>query len=205
MDSVVFDMGGVVLDWDPAAILAGYYPDPAVRAQIRTAVFEHPDWQALDRGILDDAALIDRLAVRTGRPAAEFAGLLAASRDSLTPKAATLALIERLHARGVPLYVLSNMGGDTYAHLRERHDWWRLFRGVVISGLIRKLKPDRDIFEHLLAEHGLEAAHTIFIDDMRPNVEAAAALGIRTIWFRDAAQCERELEALLGAGGGASG
>ena len=204
MDSVVFDMGGVVLDWDPGAILAGYYPDPALRAQLKVAAFDHADWRALDRGTLDEKALVLRLAERTGRPVPELAGLLVASRESLTPKPATLDLIERLHTRGVPLYVLSNMSGDTYEHLRQQHVWWRLFRGVVISGLIRMAKPDREIFEHLLKEHGLVARHTIFIDDNRPNLEAAAELGIRTIWFRDAAQCEQELHALLDAGDGPS-
>jgi putative hydrolase of the HAD superfamily len=61
------------------------------------------------------------------------------------------------------------------------------------------MKPEREIFDYLLGQYGLSAAHTVFIDDHLPNIEAARALGLHTVLFRDARQCEIELEHLLAA------
>ena len=197
MKNVIFDLGGVLIEWNPERILAGYYTDPRTRSLMRTAAFLHPDWLQMDRGTLSEADLVLRLAARTGRPAAELAGLMDAVRQSLHVKPDTLALLERLSARGVPLYCLSNMSCDIYAHLRERHSFWGAFRGIVISADIRMMKPEREIFEFLLRRYGLAAEETVLVDDHAPNVEAARALGIHPVWFKSAGQCEQELELLL--------
>lgn len=195
--NVVFDMGGVVLDWNPDAILEALYPSAAQRALLKAALFEHADWLELDRGTLTETEALARVTQRLGRSAPKLDGLFEAVRASLIPKPGTLALIERLARRQVPLYVLSNMPVDTYAYLRERHDYWRAFRGIVISAEVRMMKPDRDIFEHLLERYALKAGETVFIDDLPRNVEGARAVGFETVLFRDAEQCERELAALL--------
>ena len=195
--NVIFDLGGVVIEWNPDRILAGYYADPAVRTIMKSALFLHPDWLQLDRGTLNEADLLVRAAGRTGRPAAELSGLFAAVRESLHTKSETVALLEKLSARGVPLYCLSNMSSDIFAYLRERHSFWGAFHGIVISGDIQMVKPEREIFEFLLRRYDLAAAQTVFVDDSRPNIEAAGELGIHPVWFKDAQQCELELERLL--------
>jgi len=195
--NVIFDLGGVVIEWNPDRILAGYYADPELRAFMKTELFLHPDWVQLDRGTLNEADLLVRAAVRTGRSTAELGGLLDVVRSSLHTKTETVALLERLSARGVPLYCLSNMSSDFFAYLRERHSFWGVFRGIVISGDIQMIKPEREIFEFLLQRYGLVAAQTVFIDDNAPNIEAARQLGIHPIWFKDTQQCELELEKLL--------
>jgi putative hydrolase of the HAD superfamily len=197
--NVIFDLGGVVLDWNPVAILQGFYTDEATRAFIKASLFEHSDWLLMDRGVYSESDVIARLQQRTGRAADELARLLEAVRQSLQPKPDTLALLDRLAQRQVPLYCLSNMPATTFDYVRQRHGFWRVFRGIVISGEINMLKPDREIFEHLLTRYSLNASETIFIDDHEPNIRAAEALGIHTIWFREAAQCEIELAPLLAA------
>jgi putative hydrolase of the HAD superfamily len=81
-------------------------------------------------------------------------------------------------------------------HLEREHDFWKLFSGALISCRLKLCKPEPAIYEHALRAYGLEARDTVFIDDVDVNVAAAAQLGIRTVLFRDAAQCERELRAL---------
>lgn len=195
--SVIFDLGGVLIEWNPDRILASYYADPQMRALMKTQMFLHPDWLELDRGTLNEAELLARLAERTGRPDAELSGLLRAVRESLHTKPDTVALLEKLHDRGVPLYCLSNISRDIFEYLRERHSFWGAFRGIVISGELKMMKPEPEIFEFLLQRFGLPAAQSVFIDDNPPNIEAARALGIHTVWFRSAAQCELELEEIL--------
>jgi putative hydrolase of the HAD superfamily len=195
--NVIFDLGGVVIDWNPDRVLERYYADPESRAFMKMAMFLHPDWLHMDRGTLSETDLLLRLGERTGRPAAELDGLFNAVRESLHAKPDTVALLERLHGRNVPLYCLSNISSGIFRHLRERHSFWGVFRGIVISGDIRMLKPEPEIFEFLLQRHGLNAAESVFIDDSAPNIESARALGLSTVWFKSARQCERELEHLL--------
>jgi putative hydrolase of the HAD superfamily len=195
--NVIFDLGGVVIEWNPDRILNTYYADPGVRALMKQQMFQHPDWLELDRGTMHETELLERLGVRTGRPAAELAGLFQAVRESLHTKPETVALLEKLHARGVPLYCLSNISSDIFAYLRERHAFWHVFRGIVISGDLKMMKPEPEIFHHLLQHHGLAAQETAFVDDNAPNIAAARGLGIQTVWFKNAAQCQSELEVLL--------
>jgi len=197
--NVIFDIGGVVLEWNPDEILKSYYADPDARAVMKSALFQHPEWILLDRGMLSESEALVRLEQRTGRPEQELAGLFEAIRGSLRPKLDTIALLEGLARRGVPLYCLSNMPASTFAHLRERHGFWASFQGIVISGEVKMAKPEREIFEYLLGRYGLAAAETVLIDDHPPNIEAARAVGLHTIRFRDARQCETELERLLEA------
>jgi putative hydrolase of the HAD superfamily len=197
--NVIFDLGGVVLDWNPDAILQGYYTDPSARAAMKSALFKHPDWLQLDRGTLSESEVLERLQQRTGRPEQELHGLFEAIRSSLKPKAETVVLLQRLAQRQVPLYCLSNMAASTFAYLREQHAFWDAFRGIVISGEIKMAKPECEIFEYLLRRYALSASETVFVDDHAPNIQAAQKLGLHTVWFRDAAQCALELERLLAA------
>jgi putative hydrolase of the HAD superfamily len=200
LPNIIFDLGGVVLEWNPASILEGYYADPHSRAAMNAALFQHPDWLQMDRGTLTEIEALANLERRTGRPNAELAGLFGAIRLSLKPKADTVALIERLAQRQIPLYCLSNMPAGTFEYLRDKHSFWTAFRGIVISGEIKMMKPEREIFEYLLRRFELSASETIFVDDLLPNIEAAQAVGLRTVLFRDARQCGAELEHWLGAG-----
>jgi putative hydrolase of the HAD superfamily len=198
--NVIFDLGGVVLEWNVDSILEGFYADPDARLTMKRALFHHPDWQELDRGTLTEPEALANLEQRTGRPRAELSRLFEVTRHSLRPKADTVALLEHLAQRRVPVYCLSNMPAATFAFLRERHAFWPAFRGIVISGEIKMMKPEREIFEYLLRRFDLHANDTKFVDDHLPNVLAAQTLGLHTVLFRDARQCEAELNHFLAGG-----
>jgi putative hydrolase of the HAD superfamily len=197
MRSVIFDVGGVLLDWNPGRILEGYYPDHAERAAMKQAIFHHADWLEYDRGALSESAVLKRVGARAGRAVPELARLFEDIRASLQPKADTLALLATLEARRVPLYCLSNMPAESFAYLGKRFDFWRRFDGIVISGEVKMVKPQAEIFEYLLERYGLAAADTVFVDDYLVNIDAAKALGFHTVLFRNADQCEAEMRELL--------
>ena len=191
--NVVFDLGGVVFRWDPDRLLRRVFSDPRNRERARYGILGHDDWVALDRGTLGHAAAIERGVARTGLSPEAIGRLFGAVPESLTPIRGTLQLIRAVKQAGNRLYVLSNMQLPAISHLEQTHDIWGLFDGVVISSRIRMVKPDREIYEHLLSEYRLQAADTVFIDDMAENRRAAAKLGIRTIAFVDAQQCREDL------------
>jgi putative hydrolase of the HAD superfamily len=192
--NVIFDFGGVLVRWQPEVIIAGFYPDEALRERVRDAVFRHPDWIALDRGTLSESAAIERFAGRMQRPAAEMRALMQHIKDSLTPMPEPIALLEELVQRGVAVYGLSNMAASVFAHLKSRHEHWDRFRGIVISAEVGLVKPEPAIFHHIAERYALVPAETVFIDDHLLNIESARRLGFRTIHFANAAQCRRELD-----------
>jgi putative hydrolase of the HAD superfamily len=196
--NVIFDLGGVVLDWNPAAIVALFEPLPERQAALRHALFGHADWRLFDRGTLTEPELIQRLQTRLGSTRAEVEAILEAIRNSLVEKPETLELIRTLQRRGTPLYCLSNMPATIYTHLRQRHRFWDVFNGIVISGEVQMMKPEPEVFIHLLATFGLRAEESVFIDDLPANIESARQVGLHAICFKDAAQCRRELDQILG-------
>ena len=197
MKNVIFDVGGVLLDWNPGRILEAYYPDPSERAAMKALIFHHADWLELDRGVLSESILLERIGARARRPVPELANLFEVIRDSLLPKRDSVALLAELAARGVPLYCLSNMPAGMFAHLRERFGFWTHFDGVVVSGMVRLVKPEAAIFEYLLDRYGLAAEDSVFIDDLPANVEAARALGLHGVVFQSAEQVEVALRGLI--------
>jgi putative hydrolase of the HAD superfamily len=160
-------------------------------------VFKHPDWLDMDRGVLAEDKAIGRFSERTGLSMAEVSALMQAVKDSLQPIPETVELLKELAAQNVPLYCLSNMPATTSNYLRARYSFWRLFRGIVISGEIKLLKPDPAIFEHVVARFSLELRNTVFVDDHLPNVESAGRLGFKTLLFSDPAQCRSGLQEFL--------
>jgi len=194
--NLILDLGGVVVRWDPAAIIAGVFEDEELRARVRKGVFEHGDWLELDRGTLGREDAIRRAAQRTSIDPAELTRLLVAVPPSLVPIPQTVELLYRLKARGYPLYCLSNMHIASIEHLEREQKFFEVFTGKVISCRLNLCKPEAAIYRHALETYGLRAEDTVFIDDVEVNIEAAANVGLRTIQFRDAAQCERELRAL---------
>jgi len=192
----VFDLGGVVVRWDPDAIIASVFSDLHVQRKAKTALFEHADWLELDRGTLGRDEAIARAARRSGISVPDVKRLMHAVPPSLSVFPETVDLLRRLKTKGYPLYCLSNMHFASIEHLEQNEKFWDVFQGRVISCRLNLCKPEPAIYEHLLRAFGLQARDTIFVDDVQKNLDAAAKLGIRTLKFENAAQCERELRAL---------
>jgi putative hydrolase of the HAD superfamily len=195
--SVIFDLGGVVLRWNPDEIARKFCLDEAKRSLIKREVFKHPDWLEMDRGVLQEHEAIHRFHRRTGLSLAEVSALMQAVKDSLLPIPETVELLEELADQEVPLYCLSNMSATTANYLRARYSFWRVFRGVVISGEIQLIKPDPAIFEHIVERFRLTPGNTVFIDDHRPNIDSAGGLGFKPLLFNDPFQCRNTLEKLF--------
>jgi putative hydrolase of the HAD superfamily len=194
--NLVFDLGGVVVWWQPDVLIARVFPDPATQAIVRERLYEHPDWVALDRGTLPRGEAAARAAGRTGLPVAEIGRFLAAVPPALVPMPESVDLMYRLKAHGHRLYCLSNMHVAAIEHLERTCGFWEVFTGKVISCRIHLCKPEPAIYAHLLEAHRLTPAETVFIDDMQVNVDAAVRLGIHPLRFESVAQCEAALRAL---------
>lgn len=191
--NIVFDLGGVVFNWRPKEIIQHVFEDSETRGLVKAEIFEHADWIELDRGTLTLDQAIVQGAERTGLPNADIERLLNAVPGSLTPINGTIDLICSIADTENRLFILSNMHIASFAHLEKSYDIWHMFDGIIISSRIQKVKPDIEIYEHLLNEHELDAAETIFIDDTSENLIAANSIGMQTIKFVSADQCRQGL------------
>jgi putative hydrolase of the HAD superfamily len=193
---IIFDLGGVVLTWDPRAIIAGVFVDEASQALVLSEVFGHCNWVELDRGTMPLETAIAGAVSRTGLPKADLTRMFRRIPSALVPIPQMLNLLRRLKARGHSLYCLSNLHANSFAHLKAEYAFWELFDGAVISCLVHLCKPEPAIYAHMLETFGLSGPETLFIDDMEVNLEAAKPFGIRTIRFVTQMQCERDLSAI---------
>jgi HAD superfamily hydrolase (TIGR01509 family) len=193
--NIVFDLGGVVVRYDRAALLAELYADPAIHAAVAAGISEHLNWTELDRGTLPEAEAIARAAQRSGTPASEFARFMERMAVAWTPIPETVDLLYRLRGEGHALFCLSNMHPPSAAFLERAFGFWDVFRGTVISCRVGLCKPEPAIYAHLLERYALAGSETVFIDDLDVNLAAAAPFGIHTIRFEDPAQCARALSA----------
>lgn len=191
-NAVVFDLGGVLIDWDPRRVYRKILPTEAEVEQFLSTVCTL-EWDAqqdagrsLDEGI---AELVARFPDRI--PPIE------AWRDRYSEMALpipdSVALLQELRERGVPLFALSNWGADEFEAIRDDFPFLNFFSGVLISGKVGLVKPDPRFFDLLVREHRLNPATVAFIDDRRPNVVAAQQLGFRSFLFRSAADLREKL------------
>ena len=187
----VFDLGGVLLDWQPQELAERLFP-PEERALVVQQVLLHTDWIRLDRGTLTAEAAIDAATGRSGLPRERIAALFRAVPEALAPKPDTVALLERVCAHGHAAFCLSNM--PRYALPRiSSYDFWPLFSGAVISSRCGMVKPETRIYRSLLRTNAIEAASAFFIDDRPENIAAAHEVGIAGHTFEDAERCEAAL------------
>jgi len=194
--NIIFDLGGVVVAWEPDAIIAGVFVEPEVRTRVRSEVIGHADWLEYDRGLLSRHDAIARAALRTGLPVARIDTLFRQVPLSLVAIPGTIELLHRLKERGHRLFVLSNMHLASIEHLETVYTFWKLFDGIVVSCRIQMIKPEPGIYAHILQKYDLDAKETVFIDDTPVNLEAAAKFGIRTIRFENPEQCGMRLREL---------
>jgi 2-haloacid dehalogenase len=196
VDAVVFDIGGVLLDWDPRHLYRQLFDDPDKMADFLARICT-TDWHhAHDLG-----TGIAQSCQELAREHPEHAEMIMAWSERgeemiAGPIEGTVAVLAELQSAGVPCFALSNMEAETFPVRRARFEFMRSFDGCVISGIEGVAKPDPAIFELLLERHGLDPRRTAFIDDSPGNVAAAGALGIAAIRFVSPDDLRRELRAL---------
>lgn len=193
--AVIFDIGAVLIDWNPKYLYSKLLPDEAAIDAYLEEIGFHEWNRALDAGGLWGPGIEDLVTRFPHRK-----DLIEASHlrwHEMLPGAIddTVVILERLAAQGTPLYAITNYSSEKWLETVPRFPFFSHFRDIVVSGDERMLKPDAAIYQLCLSRNGLEAANCVFIDDQPKNAAAAAALGIDAIIFAEAAQLERELTA----------
>jgi putative hydrolase of the HAD superfamily len=199
---IVFDFGGVLFHWRPINLVQRHFPqqahDEATARATAATLFQgfSGDWAQFDRGVLEADELVQRIAARTGLPLANVRELVESVPPSLTPKADTVALLQRLHDAGVTLHYLSNMPRLYAEHLDRTHpELMARFQSGVYSSHVRLIKPEAALYRLASERFGAPGHRLVLLDDIAANVAGAQAHGWKALQFSDAASCERALQA----------
>lgn len=195
---VVFDLGGVLIDWNPRHLYRSLIEDEVEREHFLKEICS-PAWNlSADAGVPlaeATATLVEQ------HPSKE--ALIRAYFDRWIemiggPMPGTVQLLEALHARGTPLWAITNWSAETFALVRHEppYAFLNLFRDIFVSGDLKMVKPEEPIFRHALSVIGADPAECLFIDDAPHNVATARRIGMHAHQFGTAASLESELRAL---------
>lgn len=195
--NIVFDFGGVLVDWNQRYYYRDYFKDDERMEFFLNNVCTN-EWNlANDRGRI--------YAETTAELAAEWPEFADAIRmfpvhwpEMLRgEKPEGVALLRRLHTEGYHIFGLTNWSAENIHIAYERFDFLRLLKGTVVSGIEKTVKPEPEIYNILLNRYRLRADESLFIDDRRENVEAARALGFHGVVFDNPAEAVKKIEKML--------
>lgn len=193
-DTIVFDIGNVLLDWDPEHLYRRVIASQDSRRWFLSHVCT-PQWNhQQDRGRTFAEAVAERRALFPEwrseieafhhRWPETVAGAIEGSVD----------ILARLRAQRVPCYAITNFSQEKFAVAQSLFPFLKTFDGVIVSGDERLLKPDRAIFDLFCARYALAPARCLFIDDVEANVEGARAAGMNAVRYENPARLARDLQ-----------
>ena len=190
----VFDLGGVLIDWNPRHLYRKIFPGDDAAMEHFLANICTSEWNAQqDAGRsfaeactvlkLDHPQYADAIDAWFQRQPEMIAG----------PIEGTVEILRELRDHGIPVYALSNWSAETFPLSLKRFDFLHWFQGTVLSGEVKINKPDPRIFRHFFETHNVQPSDAVYIDDLPPNVATANKLGMHGIVFTDPPSLRREL------------
>jgi len=194
-DAIVFDLGGVLVDWNPRYLYRPLFSGDDAAMEDFLARVCSSEWNhQMDAGL----TFADAVAIRQ-REFPEHAHHIALWHTSWSQMLRgeipeTVELLAALRERGHRLLALTNWSAETFPVARQRFAFLDWFEDIVVSGEVGLAKPDPRIFELTIQRGRLEPSRTLYIDDLERNVEAARALGFRTHRFDSPAGLRLELQ-----------
>jgi 2-haloacid dehalogenase len=193
--TVVFDLGGVLVDWDPRHLYRQLMPEAEVEPFLDEVGF-HVWNRAQDAG-RGWAEAVEELAARHPHRRELIAAYPQRYDDAIVGEhAGTVALLDELAAGGIRLLALTNWSAETFPAARRRFAFLERFDGIVVSGEELLTKPDPALFHRLFERYQVDPREAAFVDDSPANVEAARGLGMTGLLFTDADRLRADLAAL---------
>ncbi len=191
IDTVVFDVGNVLLSWTPEELLTRVIPErPDLHEELAFRTMRSPYWSMRDRG----SATLEEVIRGMSATAPELEPYVRRVMENWNHLPAISEGVEALKtckAHGKTLYALTNYADEEFAQTCANYDFFALFDDYVVSSRLRLLKPGHEIYAHLIGKFGLDPARTLFIDDSPPNIEAALDAGWQALCYNRPGKLEK--------------
>ena len=195
--NIIFDFGGVVMDWNPRYFFKDYFNDDEKMEYFLKNIADD-DWNAeQDRGRL--------LNIGTEIQVQKFPDWekeIRAYYDNWTTMLksdipSNVAVLRKLESTNYELFGLTNWSAETFPYALENYDFFKIFNDkIVVSGIEKLIKPDPKIWNILLNRYQIKAEESVFIDDNPKNIDVAKSLGFKTVHIRENTDLESELRRL---------
>ncbi|MEP2990055.1 MAG: HAD family phosphatase [Parasphingorhabdus sp.] len=192
--NVVFDIGNVIVKWDPHNIVERTFGADRTNVDFVQSIFPGNNvWLPLNKGEITAEQAMQRYRDQYGFSEAETDKLWQNVLASMDLIPGTIELMDQLQKNGYRLFALSDNVHEIVTYLKSEYDFWPRFEGAVVSAEVALLKPDPQIYRHLLDSSDLNASETVFMDDMPKNVDGAQSVGMAAIQFSTVDQAKHEL------------
>ncbi|NLY30975.1 MAG: HAD family phosphatase [Firmicutes bacterium] len=178
--NVIFDIGNVLLSFRPKEYLRSLgFSEEEVELYSRI-IFRSSLWLDLDRGLVNEEEAVARLAAKHPKHAQGIERVFADWYAMFVPLEG-VKLLPKLKEAGYRLYALSNFHRDAFGHVRSKYHWFDLFDGMVISYEVHAIKPEPEIYRALIDRYGIDPKESVFIDDVKKNIDRALLFSFHTI------------------------
>lgn len=195
--NIVFDFGGVLVDWNSRYYYRGYFNDDS-RMEYFLANICTDEWnlendrgRSYAEGVAQLTALYPEFREAIEMFPVHWGEMLRGEKPE------SVALLRSLKDEGYRLYGLTNWSAENIHVAFERFDFLSLLEGTVVSGIEKEVKPEPQIYRILLDRYSLKPEQTVFIDDKEANVETARRLGMHGIVFTGAEDARRKLDSII--------
>lgn len=192
VDTIIFDMGKVLVDYDWETFLDGFHFPEEEREALAQAIFLSPDWVLQDRGCPDEEVL-NRFIQAAPEYEKDIRRVFSRLEGTVKKTDYAQTWVKYLKSQGYHLYVLSNYGETLLKKTRHLMPLKEM-DGAVFSCFVKAIKPEPEIYQYLLDTYPIDPEKAVFLDDREENLEAAEKFGIHTILFKDFKQAAAELE-----------
>lgn len=186
--NIIFDIGNVLLDFKPAV----HFKDIECGDEVCYHIFHSPYWKEYDLGTKSLSEVKDILIREKPEYQPQIEEILSRWTEVLTQRK-TVKHIKSLSEKGYHIYLLSNLSCDAADYIKKRYDLFDQVDGYVLSCDVNYIKPDKKIYQILLDNYHLKPHESVFLDDLKDNVESAKALGMYGIQVVDEDKALKEL------------
>ena len=197
INAIIFDLGGVLVDWSPNYL----YDKIFVSLEGRDFFLNHittMDWNEEQDAGRSWAEGIEQLIKLFPEYHNEIAAYYNRWSEMLNGSIAeNVDILKKLDEANFPLYALTNWSYETFPIAKERYEWLKLFKGIVVSGEEKVRKPDPLIYNICCERYNLNPATTLFIDDSLRNIQAAKEFGLITCHYRNSHQLNEDLSIFI--------
>lgn len=191
--NVIFDLGAVMFDWNPKKIAVNFTDDLQLQEKIQSELYYHQDWIDFDCGLITEEEATVRASERLEISLALTKDLFKQTKNSLMLIARTYKVLKEVKEKKLKAYCLSNISPELFKHVKDKHDLFEKFDGIVTSGVENVGKPGKRIFEILFERYSLLPNECLFIDDSVANTATAEDFGVVTVTFKGLDSCYKNI------------
>lgn len=197
IDTVIFDIGGVLVDFGREHFFEQFGYPRELCLRLYDCTINGPHWKEFDRGVLSTEEVVDLFVSEAPELEEEIRNSMRNVHGVVRKKNAAIPWILKVKESGRKALYLSNYSRKVAGDNEDAMDFFPYMDGGLLSCDYRVIKPDPAFYRILLEKYDLDPARCVFLDDTEENLKTARALGIRTILVRDHAQAEADLDKML--------